>query len=392
MFLIFMWFNKLRPLSKETKRILEEIENYLIKNDFKRLKDLVVNRKVVLALKSPRARFVEFSYPYVQAIGNDENIESFVESVNNQLRCQFYEQAFKQFLTKKTFHILVDALGYDIVGLEEIKTALILAIVSKEPVHVLLFGDPGTGKTKLLENVSRLVNKCVFGLGSGISGVGLSLAVKGKEVVKGLLPMANEGVCCIDELNLMKENDRAALYSAMERGIVSYDKGNQHITLPAKITLFATANPGKGAILLKDKSIAKTQLPFDPALVSRFHLIFFIRKQSKEKFEEITTRLMNNGKQKFSEHSYEFLKEFVDYIKDVEPYFPEDVKQYVSKLSVKLKEEESEFFMPLTPRKIIGLVRLAVSYAKLSGSKEIKKQHVDFAFALIEKSLKEFMI
>ncbi|MDK2849989.1 MAG: replicative helicase Mcm [Candidatus Woesearchaeota archaeon] len=387
-----MLFDRLRPLSRETKRILNIVEPCLLKDDFKRLKELVVKRKVVLSFKSPKTKLMDFSYPMVEAIGNDESVESFAELINKQLKFHFYEQAFKEFLKKKPFHILEDALGYDIVGLEEIKAAIVLSLVSKEPVHILLFGDPGTGKTKLIENVKRLASKCVFGLGSGISGVGLSLTVKGNEVIKGLLPLANEGVCCIDELNLMKENDRAALYSAMENGIVTYDKGNKHITLPAKITLFATANPGKGAILLKDKSVAKTQLPFDPALVSRFHLVFFIRKQSKEKFKEITKRLMNNSKAKFSENDFEFLREFVDYIKDVEIYFPEDVKEYVSKLSVKLKEEEENFFMPLTPRKIVGLVRLATAYAKLFDSKEVQKKHVDFAFNLIEKSLKEFIV
>ena len=41
----------------------------------------------------------------------------------------------------------------------------------------------------------------------------------------------------------MKEENRAGLYNAMEKGFVTYDKGGNHYKFDAKVRILATANP-----------------------------------------------------------------------------------------------------------------------------------------------------
>ena len=67
--------------------------------------------------------------------------------------------------------------------------------------------------------------------------------VKGKEVTKGLLPQADQGIAAIDELNLLKSADMGNLYNSMEKGFVRYDKGSNHIQLESRVRVLATANP-----------------------------------------------------------------------------------------------------------------------------------------------------
>jgi DNA replicative helicase MCM subunit Mcm2 (Cdc46/Mcm family) len=127
--------------------------------------------------------------------------------------------------------------------MEYVKKAVSLQLFASEPVHILLLGDPGTGKTEILRSVEELHPISVFGLGSGTSGAGLSISMSGGKPVLGLLPKAHKGICCIDELNLMKSEDMASLYSSMEKGFITYDKGSHHIKEKAEARILATANP-----------------------------------------------------------------------------------------------------------------------------------------------------
>lgn len=382
-------FSSILPLNKESKKIIEELKTALTEESLKTLKKYLKHKQITFSIKSLNSTFTQLKYPMFFPITEEKKIKDFSEIINNQIRTVYSEKAFKEFSRNDSLDKIKKIFASDIVGLDEIKESIILSLISKEPIHILLFGDPGTGKTKIIKEISKIHSKTVFGLGSGISGVGLSLILKGNEIIEGLLPLADQGICCIDELNLLKEQDRGSLYSAMEDGYVSYDKQDKHIRLNARMTLIATANPGKGSMLLNSKKIAKSQLDFDPALISRFHLVFFIKKSSEEKFQQITNSLLNK-KTKINDEDYEFIKEYIDYLREKEPYFNKEIKEYISKLSVELKKQENEFFVPLTPRKIIGLVRLSGSLAKIQNSKEVTKEHVDKAFKILEKSLKEF--
>ena len=72
--------------------------------------------------------------------------------------------------------------------------------------------------------------------------------------------MAHEGLCCIDELNLMKKTDMAALYSAMEKGIITYNKGGNNKKIPCEVRVQATANPNGDRFVGKSLSILKIDL------------------------------------------------------------------------------------------------------------------------------------
>jgi replicative DNA helicase Mcm len=165
----------------------------------------------------------------------------------------------------------------NIIGLDEVKKAGLIQLFAKDKVHILLLGDPATGKTDILRSIADLAPISSYGLGSGASKAGLTVAVIGKDIAKGLLPMADNGIACIDELNLLKTADRAGLFNAMEKGFITYDKADSHLKIDARIKVFATANPEGERFVGRTIDVIKKQIPFDPALLSRFHLIFLIR-------------------------------------------------------------------------------------------------------------------
>src|SRR3989344_442334 len=157
----------------------------------------------------------------------------------------------------------------DIHGNDHLKEAATIILFSDESLHLLLLGDPGTGKTDIIRGAAELHPKHSFGLGSGTSGAGLVVSAKGNEIIPGLLPLADGGICAIDELNLMKEESRAGLYNAMEKGFVSYDKGGNHYQFDARARVLATANPKEDKFTGKTVKELKEEIPFDSALLTR---------------------------------------------------------------------------------------------------------------------------
>src|SRR3990167_4044567 len=89
--------------------------------------------------------------------------------------------------------------------------------------HILLVGDPGENKSGFLEYVNSFSPKSVLVVGKSVTAVGLSGAtikdeLTGSFVLKpGAIPLANNGLVAIDELDKMNPEDRNILHEPMEQ-------------------------------------------------------------------------------------------------------------------------------------------------------------------------------
>ena len=138
----------------------------------------------------------------------------------------------------------------------------------------------------------------------------------------------------------MKAEDRASLYNAMEKGFVSYDKGGNHYRFDSKINLLATANPLKDKFIGTKLEDLKKQIPFDSALLSRFHLVFLIKTPGVTQFIDIAKKIVDGEKPRLKRRDEIFLQDYVDFARDIKVDFPKEFQDEVVEFSRDLKEKE----------------------------------------------------
>ena len=325
---------------------------------------------------------------YEGQITTTGNLEVMSEAtVNADIKAAFQEKFFTQF-SDEAFEKISKLIAPHITGMEAIKKAVVIQLFAAQPVHILLLGDPGTGKTDILRSGFNLSPISSFGLGSGTSGAGLVVTLRGKEVMKGLLPLADGGVCCIDELNLMKEESRAGLYNAMEKGFVTYDKAGLHQQFDARVKILATANPKgdrfRGSTVLE----LRREVPFDAALLTRFHLAFMIRNPDAKKFKEITASIVAGGKKEIANEDIKFVKDYITYTHQIEEVeFPRDLQPRIVDFIAELKKSESKYMVEISPRMTIGVMRLCKGLARLERREKVEGKDIDRVTEIVQESL-----
>lgn len=366
------------PLREEDKTKIALVQDILEPEELGELKYL---------LKTHKARFAEADFntshdlfqnsKYLTIAPNviDDAVKQEVAELNQKIVMQEKQRVFQEFAPHAEEKIM-GLIAPNIIGLDEVKKAGLIQLFAKEKVHILLLGDPATGKTDILRSISELAPISSFGLGSGASKAGLTLTVIGKEIMKGLLPLADNGIACIDELNLLKNADRAGLLNAMEKGFITYDKADSHLKIDARIKVFATANPEGERFVGRTMDVLKKQVPFDSALLSRFHLVFLVRKPSTKEFMQITDKIIRGEHTRISENDTKFIKEYVGYALKKEVGLDKNLSPLIQGFVEDVKKDEDQFLVEITPRTVIGIMNMAKAAARMKLKDKVEREDI----------------
>jgi DNA replicative helicase MCM subunit Mcm2 (Cdc46/Mcm family) len=377
------------PISKEELDLLDFFKQFTNQKEFKIIEKYMKLDYIKISLFQPNISFIKIgSFAKIDIIDekaiNDSDLH-IINDINYRVNGKIMNSIFLKFAKNYDLSNLV---APNIKGMEYIKKAVVIQLFASEPIHILLLGDPGTGKTDILRSVENIHPKSVFGLGSGTSGVGLSISMQGSQIIEGLLPRSNGGICCIDELNLMKQEDMAALYSAMEKGFITYDKGGHHIKRDAKIRVLATGNPIGDKFKGDKKEELRKQIPFDSALLTRFHLVFMVRKPDINTFIDITKKILSNKKVKdLAESDVKFLHSYIEYASSLDVIIPKKEQELISEIIGELKKREDDFLVEISPRTVIGFARLSKAHAKMYCRTKVTKEDIQTIKELFFSSL-----
>jgi replicative DNA helicase Mcm len=272
-------------------------------------------------------------------------------------------------------------------------------------MHVFACGDPSTGKTDVAELAADIVPRSEL-VSTRVTGVGLTAAavqtdLNGWSVKAGAIVRANGGLIAIDELDKIDEEYVNELHHPMESQRVSVSVADQNVTFPSKTSVLATANPKYGRFDKYEPISEQIDLP--ASLLSRFDLIITMTDTVDEthdkkvadavvgKFAEALSVEQSTDEDDSDSETTELLQAWIIEAESYSPNLPyeqgEKLKAFYQEIRQASSGDDDHHAIPVTPRQLEGLVRLATASARARHADVIEDVDVERAITLVKRSL-----
>ncbi|MDY6773962.1 MAG: minichromosome maintenance protein MCM, partial [Candidatus Nanohaloarchaea archaeon] len=312
------------------------------------------------------------------------------------------------------FQRIVGSIAPSIYGHEKIKEAIALQLfsgvrkerpdgtITRGDMHILLIGEPGTGKSQLLQYVGELAPKGKYVVGKSATGAGITATVVRDDITDswsleaGALVLANKGIATIDEIDKMSNEDRSSLHEALEQQTISISKANIQATLQAQTAILAAGNPKFGRF--DPYEPIPEQIDIGDTLLSRFDLIFPVKdRPDEEKDKKLADHVMNMHTEPGEyrgEIETELLRKYIAYGKqNIEPEVSDEAKERLKEFYVRIRgqgsDQEGERSVPMTARQLEALIRLSEASARVRLSDTVEEEDAQRAIDLLTHSLKQ---
>ncbi len=312
----------------------------------------------------------------------------------------------------KIFERISTSIAPSIFGHEEIKKAIALqlfggvkksrddGVKSRGDIHILLIGEPGTGKSQLLKFTGELAPKGRYVVGKSSTGAGLTASVVKEEstgefsLEAGAVVLAHKGMAAIDEIDKMAAEDRSSLHEAMEQQQISVSKANIQATLNAETSILAAGNPKLGRF--DPYEPIPQQIEIGDTLLSRFDFIFPVKDQpDEEKDAKLSSQVLQNHldpEETDAEIEQDKLRKYIAYAKRMRPDLTQEAADKIQDFYISMRArggEEEGGSVPITARQLEALVRISEASARAELSDKVTEEDAQRAIDILKYSLEQ---
>ncbi len=349
-------------------------------------------------------------------VKNEHKSKVEVESETVQIFQDFWRKQCEAKCPLAGRNTILASICPQVYGLFSVKLAVALMLIGGVPrtasngthirgeVHLLLVGDPGTGKSQFLKYAAKLSPRSVLTTGMGSTAAGLTVTAQrdgGEWVLEaGALVLGDGGLCCIDEFDGIREADRATIHEAMEQQTLSVAKAGLVTTLNTRTTVFGVTNP-KGNYDPSEPLSVNTSL--SGPLLSRFDIVLVLLDTKNPQWDNVVSdhilsshqglpagkrQQQNNADQASPNWTMELLQKYICHVKaSIFPVMTEEAERIIMGYYQLSRREECRSAARTTIRLLESLIRLAEAHARLMYRHEVLRVDAVTACVLVEASM-----
>lgn len=309
------------------------------------------------------------------------------------------------------WEMLTGSISPHITGFSEVKEALALLIASTDtefPLNCYLVGDPSVAKSLFLLYGAKLAHNGIYNSFAGATWPSLSAHAQqdqetGSWIIQpGALTLAD--LFCGDEMHTIAEEVAGKMNEAGEQKTISYMKGGQVGTLPARCAWFFASNSYYGDwrsdldISENLKFLGKAR----EALISRFPLIFILTDTIHEENDrKIARQVIENNSERAIKKYYEdwekdgntyygfkSLKKFFIWLRTLPvPEIPDEVNTKIENWYVDRRKAEDNRNRQIKARFLDKAIKITKLKARILGKAICDESDFDYAEKLLKKSM-----
>lgn len=313
------------------------------------------------------------------------------------------------------FDVLARSIAPAVHGHLEVKKGILLMLIGgmakkteegiklRGDINVCILGDPATAKSALLKWTSNFLPRAVFASGKSSSAAGLTASVvmdkdldNERVIEPGALMLSDNGVCCIDEFELMDAKDQVAIHEAMEQQTITLSKAGIQATLMARASILAACLP-KNTYYQPTQPLHKN-VEMSPPIMSRFDLMHVIQDVHDVATDlHVAQHILGLHRRREAETttgapqlSQLDLQRYIRLARSFKPKVTPEAHAVLVRCYKKLREDRTyaRGASGVTVRQLESLLRLSEAISRVHLSENITPEFVNMAYELQISTLK----
>lgn len=206
--------------------------------------------------------------------------------------------------------------------------------------------------------------------------------------------LADGGICCIDEFNLMRQTDRACIHEAMEQQTISMAKAGMVCKLSTRCAILAAANPKNLFTMSEPGGTSSLNIGIDSPLLSRFDLVYILRDDRNPDWDSrIGDHLLDlsssqrRPKQRAEElWPMEKLQAHFVAIRNIHPQMSDEASTMLGAYYRRCRSDRERDLGRTTVRLLDSLTRLAQAHARLLFRDQVNASDAAMVIRLMEST------